>query len=65
LINKKYPTEPSQNYYLVYKVEKVHDEEFLNKRWDITKLESYKKGFGSPLPFSISLTELMKVMIKK
>ena len=65
LINKEYPTVPSQNYYLVYKVEPLHDKEFLNKLWDISKLEGYKKGMGSVLPFSITLTELMKVIVKK
>ena len=47
-------------YYLVYKVEEVKDEEFLNLNWDITKLEGYKKGRGSALPFSATMTELMK-----
>lgn len=64
LINKGYPTEPSQDYYLVYKVENIYDPEFLNKEWNITQLDGYKKGRGSGLPFSVTLTELMKAMIK-
>lgn len=63
LIEKDYPSLPSQNYYLVYKVEEVTDKEFLNKRWDITELDKYKKGRGSALPFSVSMTELMKVVV--
>lgn len=65
LINKEYPTVPSQNYYLVYKVEQLHDKEFVDKLWDISKLEGYKKGRASALPFSITLTDLMKVIIKE
>jgi predicted component of viral defense system (DUF524 family) len=65
LINKEYPTHPSQNYYLVYKVGSLHDKEFLNKQWDISKLEGYKRGRASALPFSITLTDLMKVIIKE
>jgi len=64
LIKKGYPTEPSRNYYLVYKIEKVHDVEFINRSWDITQLNGYKRGRGSGLPFSITLTQLMKVAIK-
>jgi predicted component of viral defense system (DUF524 family) len=64
LIDKGYPYEPSQNYYLVYKVEEIKDEEFINANWDITKLEGYKKGRGSDLPFSATMTELMKTKKK-
>ena len=46
-------------YYLVYKVAEVKDEEFLNLNWDITKLDGYRKGRGSSLPFSATMTELM------
>lgn len=60
LVDNGYPTNPSQPFYLVYRVELVQDEEFLNQSWDITKLEGYKKGAESVLPFAITLTELMK-----
>jgi len=61
-----YPKDPKKqdHYYLVYKVEKVNDEEFLNTTWDITELDKYKKGRGSAFPFSVTMTELMKVKIK-
>lgn len=64
LINKEYPREPTQNYYLVYKVEKVTDKEFINQIWDVRELDKYKTGRGSPLPFSVTMTELMKVKKK-
>lgn len=60
LIEKRYPSMPSQEYYLVYKVEQVDEKEFLNHSWDITKLEGYRQGRGSVLPFSVTLTELMR-----
>jgi len=56
-----YPKDPKKHgqYYLVYKVEEVKDKEFLNTIWDITKLNGYKKGRGSALPFSATIAELM------
>jgi len=64
LIEKGYPTEPSQNYYLVYKIQEITDKELMNQAWDITLLDKYKEGRGSALPFSVTLTELMKTKLK-
>ena len=64
LINKGYPTEPSQDYYLVYKIKVVTDTELMNQEWDITLLDKYKQGHSSALPFSVTLTELMKTKVK-
>lgn len=64
LIDKGYPSEPSQDYYLVYKVQVIIDIELQNHIWDITKLDKYKQGRGSALPFSVTMTELMKVKVK-
>ena len=50
-------------FYLVYKIEEVTDKEFLNKSWDITELDKYKKGRGSAIPFAVTLAELMRVII--
>jgi len=63
LINKGYPSEPSQDYYLVYKVEEITDVELQNQMWDITKLDKHKQGRGSALPFSVTMTDLMKVKV--
>lgn len=62
LIEKAYPSTPSQEYYLVYQVEQVEEKEFLNRSWDISKLSGYKQGRGSALPFSVTLTDLMNVV---
>ncbi len=59
----KYPTEPSQDYYLVYKIENIVEKELLGCKWDITKLNDYKTGRGSGLPFAVSLSELMKAKV--
>ena len=63
LVEKGYPGDPTQDYYLVYKVEKITDKEFLDVNWDISKLEGYKGRRASPLPFGVTLTELMKVKV--
>ncbi len=52
-------------YYLVYKIEKTNNDEFIGCKWDISQLKGYKKGRGSALPFAVSLTELMQVKEKK
>lgn len=64
LIDKGYPSVPSQDYYLVYKVEEIEEVEFLNREWDITKLNGYIGGRGSSIPFSVTLTDLMKAIKK-
>lgn len=63
LIDQGYPSEPSQDYYLVYKVEEISDVELQNQKWDITKLDKHKQGRGSTLPFSVTMTDLMKVKV--
>jgi hypothetical protein len=59
LISKGYPN-PSQNNYLVIEIAPVTDEEFKNVSWDFRKLSGYLSGRASALPFTASLTELMK-----
>lgn len=62
MLEKGYP-DPSQEFYLVYKLERVDSAAFANAVWDIRKLEKYKQGRGSALPFAVSLTELMRVKV--
>lgn len=64
LISKGYPSEPTQNYYLVYKIHESVEIEFLNQEWDLKLLEKYRGGRSSALPFSVTLTELMKAKVK-
>lgn len=60
LIRKQYP-DPSQDHYLVIKIEKVTDPEFEGIEWDFRKLSRYSPGRKSAFPFSVSLVELMRV----
>ena len=62
LIEILYPN-PTHNFYLVFETENEPEKEFIGMSWDITKLKKYSKYRGSSLPFSVSLTELMKVLI--
>lgn len=62
LLAKHYP-DPSQDFYLVYKIEKVGEMEFSGMNWDISRLEAYKSGRASAIPFAVTLAELMRVRV--
>ena len=63
MLRKGYPTDP-KDYYLIIEVEKVTDSEFRNVKWDFKKLKNYATGRGSAYPFTASLSELMKSVIR-
>lgn len=63
LTRKNYPN-PSQDNYLVIQIEPVEDLEFKNVRWNFKKLTNYTSGHASAIPFTASLTELMKNKVK-
>jgi predicted component of viral defense system (DUF524 family) len=50
----------SQDFYLIIEIEPVTDKEFQNSSWDYRKLKGYASGRASALPFTASLSELMK-----
>lgn len=58
------PEEQIKDYYLVINIEAVTDTEFQNARWNFQKLKNYKTGRASALPFTASLTELMKNKVR-
>lgn len=60
LIRKGY-TNPSQDHYLVIKIERATDPEFENVQWDFRKLAGYSSRRRSAFPFTASLAELMSV----
>lgn len=66
LIEKGYPSGPSQNqdHYLVYDVKEIMEGALIKQKWNIAELSNYKSGRGSALPFSVSMTELMKAKVK-
>lgn len=61
---KEYPS-PSQDYYLIFELEKVEDPEFESVKWDFKKLLNYESKRSSSFPFTASLTELMKMKVVK
>lgn len=63
LLQKEYPG-PSRELYLVYATDPEVEPEFANMRWDVTRLPGYRANRASGLPFSVSLTELMSVLVK-
>jgi len=63
LLKNNYPSFPSQPFYLIYRVEEVKDAEFMHLKWDLKKLEGYKSGRESALPFSVTLTQLMNAIV--
>jgi len=63
LIKKGYPS-PSQENYLIIQLEEVTDSEFANVKWDFKKLMNYSSGRASGIPFTASLTELMRNKIR-
>lgn len=65
LTRKGYPDEPSQNNYLIIEVEKDTAPEFAGVRWDFRKLRNYQQGSLSAIPFSTSLSELMRCKISE
>ncbi|SDE33867.1 hypothetical protein SAMN04487996_104389 [Dyadobacter soli] len=63
LLEKGYPG-PTRELYLVYTTDPDVEPEFAGMRWDVTQLPGYRANRASGLPFSVSLTDLMKVLVK-
>ena len=63
LIKISYPF-PRHNSYLVFEIGKEVEIEFKGLFWDLTKLYKYNNSIASGIPFSVSLTELMKAIKK-
>ena len=55
-----YP-EPGHESYLVVKLEPCSDREFESMSWDFRKLNNYRSGIASAIPFTASLSELVGV----
>jgi len=60
LIDKKYPTPPSEDLYLIFEIESDVSMEFNNVLFDLKKLPNYASFRNSPKPITVSLTELLK-----
>lgn len=59
MIAKGYP-EPTQDFYLIYDIKEDASIEFNFSAWDVRKLDGFKTGRGSVLPFAVTLSELFK-----
>lgn len=61
LIDKKYPTAPKGELYLMYEIENAVSNDFNNIAFDLNELENYVKFWNSAKPITVTLTELMNV----
>ena len=61
MIKKDYPSPKGS--YLIVQIEKVTDSAFKDVQWDFRKLIGFTTGRGSGLPFTTSLSELMRVKV--
>lgn len=61
MIKKDYPSPKGS--YLIFQIEKVTDSAFKDVQWDFRKLIGFTIGRGSGLPFTTSLSELMRVKV--
>ncbi|MBL7968989.1 MAG: DUF2357 domain-containing protein [Prolixibacteraceae bacterium] len=64
LIDLKYPSAPNQPYYLVYKVNDKIEPELQGQSWDVSKLDQFRTGRLSGIPFSVTLSKLMSAIVK-
>ena len=59
LIKKNYP-EPKGELYIVYEIEKDASEDFENIKIDLRKLSQFETNRNSAIPFSVTLSEILK-----
>jgi len=62
-VKMNYPTEPSVEHYLVFKIQPVSEGTFGSKTWDIRQLPGYRGSRPSGSPFFATLTSLMKAAV--
>lgn len=58
-----YPSEPSQDSYIVFDIEKCDIAEFGNASWKAIDLKGYQTGDNLGVPFAVSMVELMRVKV--
>jgi len=63
MLNKMYP-DPRNEFYVVFDIEDGIEEEYKAMKWNLSQLEGYSSNGAAALPFSISLTELMRALVK-
>ncbi|MDF3131078.1 hypothetical protein P0Y35_17840 [Kiritimatiellaeota bacterium B1221] len=64
LVDKEYPSEPSQPYYIVYALEYLETGNPLKDyMWDVRMLSGWMEHRGSGYPFATTLFELMETRV--
>jgi len=64
MIKKNYPGADPRDYYLVVQIEEVTEPEFVDVSWDVKQLKGYISGRVSAMPFTVSLSELVRCSIR-
>ena len=62
LLTEGYPTNPSQEHYLVYQLKKIEEGQFANCKWDVRKFSGYKSGRSAARPFAVTLSHMMEAV---
>lgn len=62
LIKKNYPNIPSKDYYLVYTIQPIKEDEFDKNPWNIRLLRD-TSGYGYTTPFAVSMVEFAKAKV--
>ena len=62
-MNKEGYPYPTENSYLIYEVKKADLSDFNNAKWNFKELSKYESYRQSAVPFSVSLAELMQVVV--
>lgn len=53
----------TESFYLVFCVEEIKELGLMGEIWDVSKLVAWRKGHASALPFTVLLSELVKVKL--
>jgi hypothetical protein len=64
LRNRDYPSKPSRDFYLMFKIEPLWETELIGKVWQINGLKDFRGGRSSSILFSVSMKDLMKVCLE-
>ncbi len=59
LLDAGYPTTPSQEYYLVFRIKRIEN----NREWDVRKILGHKTGRESARPFAVSYSLMKDALI--
>ena len=64
LIDKQYPTDPTADVYIIFEIKKDVSEQFANATFDLTCLANFKNFRQSPIPITVTLSDLLKTVVE-